>query len=99
MRRVVITGYGILSPIGNNKNEIKNSFYNKKSGIVQVPEWEKIDSLGSHIAGKIQNIDRKSLDRKARRSMGDVSIFSTLCAGYSRGTQAKIANHPNLFLF
>lgn len=80
MRRVVITGYGILSPIGNNKEDIKNAFYNKKSGIVSMPEWAKIQGLRSHVAGKVKNIDKKILDRKARRSMGDVSIFSTICA-------------------
>ncbi len=80
MRRVVITGFGIMSPIGNTREEIKNSFYNKKSGVVTVPEWEKIDSLKTMVAGKVRAFDRKILDRKARRSMGDVSIFSTVCA-------------------
>jgi 3-oxoacyl-[acyl-carrier-protein] synthase II len=80
MRRVVITGYGIMSPIGNDKDEIKNSFYNKKSGVVAVPEWRKIDSLKSFVAGKVKDYDKKILDRKARRSMGDVSIFSTIAA-------------------
>ncbi len=80
MRRVVITGIGILSPIGNSKEEIKNSFYNKKSGIVRIEEWTKIDSLKTHVAGRVKNLDKKILDRKARRSMGDVSIFSTICA-------------------
>ena len=80
MRRVVITGYGILSPIGNNKDEIKNSFYNEKSGVIYIPEWEKIKGLKSKVAGMVKNLDEKILDRKARRSMGKVSLFSTICA-------------------
>ncbi|HPO50119.1 MAG TPA: beta-ketoacyl synthase N-terminal-like domain-containing protein, partial [Spirochaetota bacterium] len=80
MRRVVITGFGILSPIGNNKAEIKESFYNEKSGVVYIPEWEKIKGLKSKVAGMVKNLDEKTLDRKARRSMGKVSLFSTICA-------------------
>lgn len=80
MRRVVITGYGIISPIGNNKEEIIDSFLNKRSGVVTVPEWSEIDHLKSCVAGKVKNLDKKILDRKARRSMGDVALFSTIAA-------------------
>jgi len=79
-RRVVITGYGIASPIGNTKEQIKDSFYNKKSGVSYMPEWEKIKDLRSKVAGKVKDLDVKVLDRKARRSMGNVSVFTTLCA-------------------
>ena len=80
MRRVVITGYGILSPIGNNKEELKDSFYNKKSGVVTVEEWKKIDGLRSFVAGTVKNLNKKILDRKSRRSMGDVALFNTISA-------------------
>ncbi|OHD14783.1 MAG: beta-ketoacyl-ACP synthase II [Spirochaetes bacterium GWC1_27_15] len=80
MRRVVVTGYGIISPIGNNKEEIKNSFYNKQSGVVAMPEWEKIQHLKSRVAGMVKNVDEKILDRKVRRSMGKVALYSTICA-------------------
>ena len=59
MKRVVITGYGILSPIGNNRKEIEDSFFNKKSGIVNIPEWSKIKGLRSQVAGTVKNIDQK----------------------------------------
>ena len=80
MKRVVITGYGIISPIGNNKIEIEDAFYNKKSGIVSIPEWSNIEGLRSQVAGTAKNIDEKILDRKARRSMGKVAIYSTISA-------------------
>lgn len=80
MRRVVITGLGILSPIGNDLKTIEDSFINKKSGVIYMPEWEKITSLKSRVAGTVKNINAKLLDRKARRSMGKVAIFSALCA-------------------
>ena len=75
MRRVVITGLGILSPIGNDKETIIESFTNKKSGVAYIPEWEKITGLKSRVAGIVKNIDEKVLDRKLRRSMGKVSLF------------------------
>lgn len=80
MRRVVITGYGILSPIGNTKEVIKNSFYQKKSGTVAMPEWQNIKGLQSFVAGKVKEIEEKSLDRKIRRSMGKLSIMNTIAA-------------------
>jgi len=80
MRRVVITGLGILSPIGNNKEEIKNSFKTKKSGVISMPEWDNIKGLKTKVAGMIKNFDEKVIDRKARRSMGKVAMFSTFCA-------------------
>lgn len=80
MRRVVITGFGILSPIGNSKEEIKDSFYNKRSGVTYIEEWEKIKGLKSKVAGIVKNLDEKILDRKARRSMGKVSLYSTICS-------------------
>ena len=79
MRRVVITGYGIVSPIGNNKDEIVQSFINKKSGVIAMPHWEEIQGLKSRVAGKVQKVNKKVLDRKSRRSMGDVALYSTLC--------------------
>ncbi len=79
-RRVVITGIGILSPIGNNRDDIKKSFYNKLSGVKYIKEWEEIGGLKSKVAGIVADYDEKRIDRKARRTMGKVAIYSTLCA-------------------
>ncbi len=80
MRRVVVTGYGIISPIGNDKETIKDAFLNKKSGVVYMPEWEEIKGLNSRVAGTVKELNEKALDRKARRSMGKVAIYSTMAA-------------------
>ena len=42
MRRIVVTGLGIVSCIGNNKVEVLNSLLNTKSGIVFSEEQKKI---------------------------------------------------------
>ena len=40
IKRVVVTGMGIVSSIGNNVEEVKDSLINKKSGIVQSPVYK-----------------------------------------------------------
>ena len=51
MRRVVITGIGIVSCLGNNQNEVYNSLLNSKSGISFADEYKE-HNLKSHVHGK-----------------------------------------------
>ncbi|MDH5547751.1 MAG: beta-ketoacyl-ACP synthase I [Gammaproteobacteria bacterium] len=75
MRRVVVTGLGIVSSIGNNKQEVEKSLREGKSGIVFSQEYADL-GFRSHVHGAI-NIDVDALiDRKARRFMGDAAAFS-----------------------
>ncbi len=69
MRRVVITGLGIVSSLGNNKAEVKESLFTGKSGISFQPEYAE-RGLRSHVAGSIKNLDIEALiDRKLLRFM------------------------------
>ena len=75
MRRVVITGLGIVSCIGNNKVEVLNSLLNTKSGIVFSEEHKKYN-FRSQIVGAVKiNLD-ELIDRKQKRFMGDGSAYS-----------------------
>ena len=75
MKRVVITGIGIVSCIGNTAEDVTNSLYNAKSGITFSEEYEKL-GFRSHIYGKPQiNLEEK-IDRKALRFMGDGAAFN-----------------------
>ncbi|MGH8557532.1 MAG: beta-ketoacyl-ACP synthase I [Methylococcales bacterium] len=77
MRRVVVTGLGIVSSIGNNKQEVLKSLWEGRSGIEYCEEY---DSLGfrSHVHGPIR-LDLDSLiDRKIKRFMGDGAAFNYL---------------------
>jgi len=56
MRRVVITGMGIVSSIGNNKDEVLDSLQNGKSGIVAMPEFAEM-GFRSQVAGTVKNLD------------------------------------------
>ena len=75
LKRVVITGLGIVSSIGNNKQEVVESLRQGRSGITFSEEYEKL-GFRSHIYGPV-NIDTKALiDRKIVRFMGDSAAFN-----------------------
>lgn len=69
MRRVVITGLGIVSSLGNNKAEVKESLYAGRSGISFQQDY--VDhGLRSNVAGSIKNLNIEELiDRKLLRFM------------------------------
>ena len=56
MRRVVVTGIGIVSCIGNNKTEVLDSLLKTKSGIVFSEEHKKYN-FRSQVVGVIKNLD------------------------------------------
>ncbi|HMP97380.1 MAG TPA: beta-ketoacyl-ACP synthase I [Kiritimatiellia bacterium] len=75
MRRVVITGMGIVSCIGNNPEEVLGSLREGKSGIGPQPVYKEL-GFRSHVAG-IPAINMDPLiDRKDRRFMGDAAAYS-----------------------
>ena len=76
MRRVVITGLGIVSCIGNNKVEVLDSLLNSKSGIVFSEEHKKYN-FRSQVIGPIKNLNLDEfIDRKQKRFMGEGSAYS-----------------------
>jgi 3-oxoacyl-[acyl-carrier-protein] synthase I len=77
LKRVVVTGMGIVSSIGNNKIEVLDSLKNGKSGIEHFPQYEEL-GFRSHVHGSI-DIDLDSLiNRKLKRFMGDSAAYSYL---------------------
>lgn len=78
LRRVVVTGIGIVSSLGNNKAEVKDSLYHGRSGITFQPEYAE-RGLRSHVAGSIKNLDIEALiDRKLLRFMAKGHAYSWL---------------------
>ena len=76
MRRVVITGLGIVSCIGNNKVEVLDSLLNTKSGIVFSDEHKKYN-FRSQVIGTIKNLNLDEfIDRKQKRFMGGGSAYN-----------------------
>ena len=76
MRKVVVTGLGIVSCIGNNKDEVCKSLLNTKSGIV-FSEDQKKYNFRSQVAGTIKNLNLdEHIDRRQKRFMGEGSAFN-----------------------
>ena len=74
MKRVVVTGMGIVSSIGNNCKEVLASLQQLKSGIKHNPVYAEM-GLRSQVEGSI-NIDTKAhIDRKILRFMGDAAAY------------------------
>ncbi|MDX1491530.1 MAG: beta-ketoacyl-ACP synthase I [Pseudohongiellaceae bacterium] len=77
MRRVVVTGIGIVSCLGSDKKSVLESLQQGRSGITVQPEYIEM-GLRSHVAGSI-DLDLSSLiDRKVLRFMGDAAAFGYL---------------------
>ncbi len=74
MRRVVITGMGIVSCIGNNTQEVTASLREAKSGIVRAEKYAEL-GFRSQVHGQ-PNFDSEQVDRRARRFMGDGGIWN-----------------------
>ncbi len=88
MKRVVITGYGIVSSLGNNKGEVLDSLSTGKSGVCAAEDYVEL-GMRSRVHGAI-NIDAPALiDRKLYRFMGDAAAYS-----YIAMTEA--VEHANL---
>ena len=74
-RRVVVTGLGIVSSIGNNIEEVEASLRAGRSGIVANEEYAEM-GFRSQVCGAL-NIDLKELiDRKIKRFMGDGAAYN-----------------------
>ena len=75
MRRVVVTGLGIVSSIGNNKDEVLEFLKTGKSGIEFCEEYKE-RGLRSHVHGSVKiNVD-DHVDRKIRRFMGAGAAYN-----------------------
>jgi 3-oxoacyl-[acyl-carrier-protein] synthase I len=77
MRRVVVTGMGIISCIGTDQHSVLQALKEGRSGIVYRPEYEE-RGMRSHVAGAV-DIDFTSLiDRKDLRFMGAAAAYGYL---------------------
>jgi 3-oxoacyl-[acyl-carrier-protein] synthase-1 len=79
MRRVVVTGLGIVSSIGNNAGEVRNSLREGISGIVAAPSYVEL-GFRSQVEGSLKIDIEETIDRKTRRFMGDSAAYAYLAA-------------------
>ena len=77
MRRVAITGIGIVSSIGNNVSEVTDSLRNGTSGIVAAPEYTEL-GFRSQVHGTVKMDIAEHVDRKQLRFMGEGAAYAVL---------------------
>jgi 3-oxoacyl-[acyl-carrier-protein] synthase-1 len=74
MRRVVVTGMGIVSCIGTDPDTVLTSLQQGRSGIVYRPEYEE-RGMRSHVAGAVDMDFTQHIDRKDLRFMGSAAAY------------------------
>ena len=75
MKRAVITGIGIVSSIGNNKDEVLNALKTAKSGITFSEQFAKM-KMRSQVWGDLKIDPKTMIDRKIIRFMGDAAAYT-----------------------
>ena len=75
--RVVVTGMGACSPIGNELDTIRAALADGRGGIVAVPEWTERYRMRTGVAGLVTGITAKLYPRRKVRTMGRVALLST----------------------
>jgi len=75
VRRVVITGVGIVSSIGNDKQEVLSALREGRSGIGFSQEYAEV-GLRSHVHGPVRITPEEHIERKLLRFMGDAAAFN-----------------------
>lgn len=77
MKRAVITGLGVISSIGNNKEEVLASLELGRSGITHAQELQDA-GMRSHVWGNVKLDTAGLIDRKIARFMSDASVYAYL---------------------
>ena len=81
-RRVVITGMGVRSSLGNRPDELFDRLKAGECGVRHMPEWESWPSFSSKVAAPapVSHEDEYSIKRIHRRTMGRLSLHAALAA-------------------
>ncbi|MFO7832442.1 MAG: beta-ketoacyl-[acyl-carrier-protein] synthase family protein [Desulfuromonadaceae bacterium] len=77
---VVITGVGVISPLGHSLEGLVDALLHGESGVRYVPELEQVGGLRSRIAALVEGVDPKQIPRRFRRSMSRMSIYAYLAS-------------------
>ncbi len=96
MRRVVVTGLGVVSCLGNSKADVIDSLRHGRSGIRYNEKFAEM-GLRSQVSGAIDIDFAEHIDRKVRRFMGDAAAFSYVAMQQAiddAGLQPDEVSHP-----
>ena len=80
-RRVVVTGIGLVTPIGSNYDTFMANLFAGMSGVAAMPEWSQWQDLGTRVGAAVRDFDGSVIPRQQRRSMSRVSQYATTATG------------------
>ena len=76
MKRVVITGLGAVSPLGNDVSSLVEGIEQGRSAVRHIEEWGKYQGMRTLVGAPAELHDERAIPRHSRRSMGRLSIFA-----------------------
>ena len=62
-RRVVLTGFGLYSPIGNGPQAVLQALREGRSGVRAMPAWETVKDLHTRVGAIVEGLDEKAIPR------------------------------------
>ena len=80
LKRVVITGIGVISPFGNGLPALMQGITEGRNAVQRMEGWEQYQGLRSLVGAPVEIRDEKKIPRQKRRSMGRMSIFAAQAA-------------------
>jgi 3-oxoacyl-[acyl-carrier-protein] synthase II len=80
LKRVVITGIGVVSPFGNGLPALMKGIEEGRSAVRRMEGWDQYTGLHSLVGATVAIRDEKKIPRQKRRSMGRMSIFAAQAA-------------------
>lgn len=96
MNRVVVTGMGCVSALGNDWTQVKSRLREGRNAIVHMPTWDKYEGLFTRLGGPISDFEKPAhYSRKATRTMGRVALMS-VCASEVALQDAGLLGDPVL---
>ncbi len=80
LESVVVTGIGIISPLGNRFDQLTEALLAGQSGVRTLADLEQVGGLRSRVAAVVDGVDPKQIPRKLRRSMSMMSVYAYLAS-------------------
>ncbi len=97
MTRVVITGFGALSPLGHDWATVYARLKARQNAVQKIQDWADYEGLNTQVGAPVQpfNLPTEGYNRKAMRSMGRVALMAVR-ASHIALQDAGLLNHPVL---
>jgi len=80
LKRVVISGVGAVSPLGNDASSLAEGVEQGRSAVRYMQGWDRYIGLRSLVGAPAELKNEKAIPRKSRRSMGRMSLFAVQAA-------------------